>query len=379
MLKLDAYNAKIFQAGAPPGVDITASLDSANGIFPGDSSVAYRIVFGRRDLNDNLILGAPSDVLVLTNSKQLEIPWTRTANVVTVNFGVGHNIVTGMTVTISNSSGAVPIPDGNYVVTGYTATTFTFTQTSADSSGDLDYLTSRQPILEFSVPGIINDVADGYFYQVYRTSFTSSANVTPLPDFRLVEEVELTAQEIANELVFYTDNVDETLVESAAELYTNPNSQEGELQANLQPPKCQDLTEYKNYVVYANCTTRHLLNFDLVAPGDLASGDYLEVKVDATVRRYVAVTGVGNSTVTSDSGSVAGSTVTVNYVAHGFSPGYTIYVSNAKGTGTLPDGPYTITATTANSFSFVVATPPLTLTALDFSGRYQWNILHLPA
>lgn len=368
VLKLDAYNSKVYPTGAPPALDLTATLDSANGVFPGDSSVAYRVLFGRRDANDNLILGAPSDTLVLSNVKQEQIAWARTANVVTVTYGVGHNIVTGMTIEVTASTGATPVAAGNYLITAYTATTFSFAETAANSSGDLDYIVSRQPILEFSVPSQISTVNDNYFYQIYRTSFTSSANVSPVPDFRLVEEILLTSSQISAGTVFYTDFVEDTLVSSAAELYTNPNSQEGELQANSQPPKCEDLCEFKNYVIYANCTTRHLLTFSVVAPGDLASGDFVETKVDATTRRYVARTGVGNSTVTSDSGSVAGLTVTVNYVAHGFSTGYTIFVSNAKGTGTLPAGFYTITGTTANSFDFVVGVAPATLDSLDFQG-----------
>lgn len=368
VLKLDAYNSKIYPTGAPSALDLTATFDSANGIFPGDSSVAYRILFGRRDANDNLILGAPSDTLVLSNVKQEGVTWSRTTNVVTVSFGVGHNIVTGMTIEVTASTGATPVAAGNYLITGYTATTFTFAETAANSSGDLDYIVARQPILEFSVPTQISTTADNYFYQIYRTSFTSSANVSPVPDFRLVEEILLTSAQITSGTVFYTDFVEDTLVSSAAELYTNPNSQEGELQANSQPPKCQDLTEFKNYVIYSNCITRHLLTISVVAPGDLASGDFVETKVDATTRRYVARTGVGNSTVTSDSGSIAGTTVTVNYLAHGFSTGYTIFVSNAKGTGTLPSGFYTLTGATANSFTFVVSVAPLTLTSLDFQG-----------
>lgn len=368
VLKIDAYTGKIFNAGSPPGLDTTATLDSANGVFTGDSSVAYRVLFGRRDANDNLILGSPSDTLVLTNSKQESIPFVRTTNVVVVTFGVGHNLIVGMTIEVTASTGATAVTPAQYVITAITATTFSFAETAANSSGDIDYVVTRQAILEFSVPSQISAAADNYFYQVYRTSFTSSAAVTPVPDFRLVEEAALTASQITNQVVFYTDNVDDTLVGSAEELYTNPNSREGELQANAQPPKCTDLTEYKNYVIYSNCTTRHLLNLDVVSPGDLVSGDYIEVKIDATTRRYVARTGVGNSTVTSDSGSFVLTTLTVNYVAHGLVTGDTIFVSNAKGTGSLPAGSYTLTAHTANTFSFVVSVAPTTLDALDFQG-----------
>jgi len=54
----------ITQAGGIKALDVTARLNvvlgSQTGFLPQDSAVAYRVVWGSRDLNNNLILGAPS-------------------------------------------------------------------------------------------------------------------------------------------------------------------------------------------------------------------------------------------------------------------------------------------------------------------------------
>lgn len=61
----------IRDAGAVKAIDFTASLDIKQGEQSGflgfDSAVAYRILWGYKDLNDNLILGAPSDSVSVYN------------------------------------------------------------------------------------------------------------------------------------------------------------------------------------------------------------------------------------------------------------------------------------------------------------------------
>lgn len=58
----------IRDAGGIKALDITGNLNSENsGFLPVDSKVAYRLVWGYRDANNNLILGSPSSRLVVTN------------------------------------------------------------------------------------------------------------------------------------------------------------------------------------------------------------------------------------------------------------------------------------------------------------------------
>lgn len=64
-------NTKIINAGATEAIDLSGKLitDSA-GFIPAQSKVAYRLVFGYKDNNNNLLLGSPSSRVVLTNRSQ---------------------------------------------------------------------------------------------------------------------------------------------------------------------------------------------------------------------------------------------------------------------------------------------------------------------
>lgn len=58
----------IRDAGAFKALDVTGQLNfESEGFLAGNSKTAYRVVWGYRDANDNLILGSPSPRLVLTN------------------------------------------------------------------------------------------------------------------------------------------------------------------------------------------------------------------------------------------------------------------------------------------------------------------------
>ena len=58
----------IRDAGAAKALDVTGSLNnSASGFLPPNSEVAYRVVWSYRDANDNLVAGAPSSRLVISN------------------------------------------------------------------------------------------------------------------------------------------------------------------------------------------------------------------------------------------------------------------------------------------------------------------------
>jgi len=61
----------IIDAGAAKALDVTGDLVSnADGYLPPNSEVAYRIVWGYKDNNDNLLLGSPSSRLVVSNVTQ---------------------------------------------------------------------------------------------------------------------------------------------------------------------------------------------------------------------------------------------------------------------------------------------------------------------
>mgnify|MGYP003661570248 FL=1 len=62
MLKLTAYTSDIIRVGAPQGLDIGLRFlnGTSSNFLAADKIIGYRVVFGNKDANDNLILGAPS-------------------------------------------------------------------------------------------------------------------------------------------------------------------------------------------------------------------------------------------------------------------------------------------------------------------------------
>lgn len=372
-LKLEAYNSAVFKAGTPSGLDLRGKLGAANGplkasdagssspVYPNGSQVNYRIVFGRRDANNNLLLGAPSDILTVINRIQTLQSYSSTLTTVTVTTSSPHNLTTGMVVVTSSVSGTAGFA-GSFVITVASSTTFTYTAgVSSTETGTLSWTATRTVNLEGTIPSEITSTA--YFYQVYRSSQIDASSAAAPLDFKLIQEVALVAGDLAAEVFFYTDTIDDLFL--GAELYTNPNSQEGELQANNKPPLCTDIAAFRNYVFYSNTTSLHLLNLAVTSTSTtyINAADWVEVQIGAVTRRYVARGGVGNSTVASSSVSGTG-TLTITYTAHGFSNGDTVYVSNVAG-GAFAVGTYTVAGVTANTFTI---TGTGTATSLDFQG-----------
>jgi hypothetical protein len=66
--KIDAIAGTPRPAGSPKALGGEGSLTGSSGFLLNDSAVAYRMVWGYTDANSNLILGAPSQRLIVTNS-----------------------------------------------------------------------------------------------------------------------------------------------------------------------------------------------------------------------------------------------------------------------------------------------------------------------
>lgn len=104
----------ITNSGGPKALDATASLNtSQSGFFPSNSAVAYRIVWGYRDANNNLILGSPSARTVITNptpnSAVVDLVFTIPQDVTSTSFfyQVYRSGLTGITNTPSDEMNLV--------------------------------------------------------------------------------------------------------------------------------------------------------------------------------------------------------------------------------------------------------------------------------
>lgn len=65
---LDQLAGPVYSTGMPKGLDGTASLSGASGFLADQNQIAYRIVWGSKDVNNNLYLGAPSQRIIIANN-----------------------------------------------------------------------------------------------------------------------------------------------------------------------------------------------------------------------------------------------------------------------------------------------------------------------
>lgn len=346
-LKLTAYNSAILKSGAPQGLDVnTVFITGLSTILGSDQVTGYRVLYGYLDDNDNLILGAPSSVVTITNRKITGAAASASGTTITVT-EVAHGLVTGMNLIFTDAAGFTTSANANgtYAITVTGADTFTYVvAVTPTGAGTLSYCHASPVRLEGSIPSEIS-TALPWFVQVYRAS-AQDYLVGIQGDYKLVVQQPLTAAQITAGLFFYTDTIPENAL--GAELYTNENSREGELQANFRAPLCEDTTYYKGYVIYGNCTTRQAIALASIDPTLMVSTDYVEIKITSTTRRYVARTGAGNKTLNASVSNAAGN-LQINATAHNLGLGYTVYIANVAG-GTLAAGTYYIKSLTADNF-----------------------------
>jgi hypothetical protein len=157
--KLDLYNGTVFSAGQPPGLDIEAMLaGSGSGFFSDNSQVGYRVLFGIKDANQNLILGAPSQLVVVTNtsghSDNVNITFTLPAGLTTANFYQVYRSAQTTSSSIPPSDELQLVFESNPTSTDLTNGYITFTDITPDSlRGATIYTASSQEgILQSNYP-----------------------------------------------------------------------------------------------------------------------------------------------------------------------------------------------------------------------------------
>jgi len=65
---LDVYSGPVYSTGMPRGLDGSGATTGASGFMTDNTQVAYRIVWGSRDANNNLYLGTPSQRIIVSNT-----------------------------------------------------------------------------------------------------------------------------------------------------------------------------------------------------------------------------------------------------------------------------------------------------------------------
>lgn len=195
-------NQVTMSAAATSGAPTVRTLTLSTG-----SQVAYRLVWGLRNENDAIMLGAPS----------------------------------GFTAIVNNTGG------------------------------------TRNVSVNASIPeGITTD----YFYQLFRSNATPTADIAPADQMQLVAEGVPAALDISNGYIEILDQTPDSL--KGEPLYTGTD-QEGIQQSNYRPPTARDIGTFNGYVLYANYTlpAQLKLTIDGVgAPNGVQVGDEITVSTD---------------------------------------------------------------------------------------------------
>lgn len=200
----------IRNAGAPEALDILGVVNyTTAGFFTDKSKVAYRITWAFKDANGNLVEGAPSSRLVVTNFSDVS------SGTVDLEFAIPSEI---------------EVNDTQYYYRIYRTQVV-----QAATVGDLD-------------------------------------SVDPGDEMNLVIEDFPTPAELVARSVNVEDITPEDFRSGGELLYTNPVSGEGILQANTPPPFAKDLALFQNTVFYANTASNQTLNLSFLSVSQLVSG-----------------------------------------------------------------------------------------------------------
>jgi hypothetical protein len=107
--KTDSTGTNLSLAGVQSAIDFTASLTGSSGFLADTYYVAYRVVFGRRDANNNLILGGVSQRIEIRNN----VGGAATRNVsLTVQIPAG--IQAGDFLQVYRTESQATLPDEEY-------------------------------------------------------------------------------------------------------------------------------------------------------------------------------------------------------------------------------------------------------------------------
>ena len=149
--KLSGLSGVVTDSGVPQGLDCQANLSSAvTGFFSADNQLAYRVVWGYRDENDNLVLGAPSQRVVIANlaggsADTVDLTVTIPGTITTDHFYQVYRskLSTGENITPSDELGLVY--ESNPTAAEITAKELSFTdETPDDLIGATIYTASSQ-------------------------------------------------------------------------------------------------------------------------------------------------------------------------------------------------------------------------------------------
>lgn len=308
--KTDVLATAPYQAGAPKGLGGTATINNTggSGFMTNDTFIGYEVVWGYTDANNNLILGPPSELVVVGNESGGPIA---TVGIIVGGTGYGNATYNNVPLTGGTGTGA----QATIVVSSTTITSVVIT-TNGTGYRPNDVLSASNSNLGGSGSGfsttiltisggtanvdvkflIPKGIQTNWIYQVYRSlesnDFLLDPNAVPSANLYLTYQGTVTNTDLNNGYVIFTDITPDDLL--GTELYTNPD-QQGVDQANWQPPLAQDIAYYKNYTFFANTrTVQTLQNESLIAsgsPNGIQIGDTIEFTDSGTSESFTLTGG----------------------------------------------------------------------------------------
>jgi hypothetical protein len=172
--KLDAYNGTPVLAGMFKGLDLSLALTGAAGFISNNNQVAYRIVFGRRDAQNNLLLGAPSGRAVVINSsggsRDCVVTFTLPTGITTSDFYQVYRSENSGGVSVEPDDELGLVYENNPTAGEITAGSVTFTDSTTDDlRGATIYTALSQEGIQQSNerPPMCDDMEEFYGSTVY--------------------------------------------------------------------------------------------------------------------------------------------------------------------------------------------------------------------
>jgi hypothetical protein len=329
--------SSITSAGGVKSLDGYAEINYTSGFFLQDSVIAYRVIWGIKDANNNLILGAPSESIVISNPilylliKDLNTLYVSldTASAADGGDALSDTDYAAAIISINSSASSVYTAlgalctklDADLSVTDFSTISTAHSTAPSDNptSAELVELqsfyddivdallaqatgkisataqlagnfqnstTSTTVNITFTVP---SDATTNHLFQIYRTALVTGsgtdqlADLSPGDECQLIYEANPTSGEIAAKSITVNDITPESF--RGANLYTNPNSGEGIAQANEVPPLAKDIATFKNSTFYANTQTKHRKQISLLSATGL-SGKTFNIRQSGVTTTY---------------------------------------------------------------------------------------------
>ena len=163
---LNEIAGPVYSTGMPRGLDGVASTTGASGFMTNNTQVAYRVVWGTKDVNKNLYLGAPSQRIIATNSsggtRDISLTFTIPAGVTVDDFFQVYRSKESASSTDEPNDELQLVYEANPTAGEITAKAVTFTDSASTSlMGAYLYTNSSQEGISEAndIPPVAMDIA----------------------------------------------------------------------------------------------------------------------------------------------------------------------------------------------------------------------------